>query len=213
MFSGALDLFAGLLWWIVIIVVILLVGILALWIAKQRKMKIIFFEIINTGNGKIWLKKSKCGWVGTNHYLRGLITTGPRQVLTTSDGREIMNGSARYFHSFNGKPCIICKRKDDDPKILVPIEKVMIDGEDMIAEIAPASYIEAAVNLYNRDKREIQGWWEKNAVYVMFAGVMLFAFISIVVVARMISDGQASIADQMKTIGSSCGAILASSAP
>jgi len=107
--------------WIIVIFFLVFAGLGSLWVRKQKKLCYSCIVVRNTGNGKIDLKTMKAGWFKTNSMLGGLWDYGMEEELRTGGWRcpvdKIQGGSTVDFHEINGKRGLICRRKDDDPKV------------------------------------------------------------------------------------------------
>ena len=116
--------------WIIVIFFLVFAGLGSLWVRKQKKLCYSCIVVRNTGNGKIDLKTMKAGWFKTNSMLGGLWDYGMEEELRTGGWRcpvdKIQGGSTVDFHEINGKRGLICRRKDDDPKVLVALTKMEI---------------------------------------------------------------------------------------
>ena len=196
------------LFWIGLIVLGIFIGFVGILIWNKRK-KYIFpvVEITGLGKGKVSLDYSKAGWFKKKKVFFGLIEKGGEEELICKRGnRKIYYVSSQDYHDINGKRGIICKRKDDDPEILVPLSKVEIKNPEVIAEIAPADFRDVAVQILDEKKKESLTWWEQNAPLVITLGILGFALIALIIIfqfAKGESSAWREAMIQMKTLASS----------
>ena len=181
--AGALQLLTSTLTWALVLLAIIGVTFLALKVKQARKFRYPCLEIIGLGQGKCAFYTSKAGWFKKNRKFFGLVEMGGEQELICKDGkRKIHNISSTDYHEFNGKRCVVCKRKDDDPEILVPINDIEISNLKLINQIAPADYRDAAVDILERKQREITTWWDKNQQLIISTIVYIFGIIALVLI-------------------------------
>ena len=126
-------------------------------VKNSRLLKYPMLECIDVGNGKMNLTYTKkgCGWFKIHRTLFGLIESG-EEVMKSKNGRRIFCGSSIDFQEINGKRGLVVKRKDDDPKILVPLTKMEISNLYLLSEIAPADYRDASTQLIDESKNEMR---------------------------------------------------------
>ena len=128
-----------------VLLLILLVGTWgSLMIRKRRRLKFPMLEMTNLGGGKQGVILSKCGWFKSRRVLFGLLDWGGDDVMLSKDNRQIQEASSEDFHEINGKRGMIVARKPDDPRILVPLNKLEISNSKLLAEIAPADFRDAS---------------------------------------------------------------------
>jgi len=212
--AGMLQLLSSTLTWALVLLGIIVVTFIALKLKQNRKFKYPCLEIVGLGQGKCAFYTSKAGWFKKNRKFFGLVEMGGEQELVCKDQkRKIHNISSTDYHEFNGKRCVVCKRKDDDPDILVPLNKVEIRNLNLLASIAPADYRDAGIQIMEEKKRETMTWLEKNGALVMAIGIFIFGIIALVIVfnfAKGESTAWRDFAEASKTAGT---VILNSSAP
>jgi len=188
--------------WIVIIFIIASVSILFMWIRKKRKLIYQCLEVVNYSRGKTGFNLLKAGWYGKNKFLR-LYDWGEEQV-ETQDGELILNFSTEDFQEINGKRGIVVARDPVNPDVLVPINNVRIKGEEMLAEIAPAEYRDAAISIIKDADKETADYTKRIMEWVIIGGVIIFAVIAIIIVAQMIKNGQKEASDLIIRAGDTC---------
>ena len=181
--AGMLGLLSSTLTWAIGLAIFIVIVITGLKIKQSRQFKYPCLEVIGLGQGKISCTISKAGWFKKNRTFFGLIESGGEQELICKDGkRKIHNISSTDYHELNGKRCIICKRKDDDPDVLVPLNKVTIKNLELLASIAPADYRDAGIQIIEEKRRETMSWLEKNSALVLAMGIFVFGIIALVIV-------------------------------
>ena len=121
--------------WVGVVIVMTIAFIGSLKLKKVKRLRYPVLEIVNLGGKKIGVEISKAGWFKTQSFLFGLIETkAGEDELRLKDGRKILAGSSEDFHEINGKRGLILKRKDDDPKILVPLTSLEIKNMGLRSE-------------------------------------------------------------------------------
>jgi len=176
--------------WIIVIFFFLFVTFIFLYTRKRRRFEFPCLEIIGLGEGKIRVEETKCGWFKTKKMLFGLLDYGGEDELLAKSrisfgkDRRVLYASSEDYHEINGKRGIICKRKDDDPEILVPLNKFKVTNYELLAEIAPADYRDAGVKIMEDKRKETLSWWDENKSTVLMAGTIVFAIIAIILVLK-----------------------------
>jgi len=212
--SGMMGLLSSTLTWAVVLILFFIVIYIALKIKQSRKFRYPVLEIIGLGQGKISVQITKGGWFKKNRSFFGLIENGGEDELITKDGkRKIHNISSTDYHELNGKRCIICKRKDDDPEVLVPLNKVEIVNLKLLASIAPADYRDAGIQILEAKRRETMSWMEKYSPMIITIGVFIFAIIALIIVFNFAKGESAAWRTQLETCKSAGAIILNSTAP
>jgi len=215
--AGMMGLLSSTLTWAIVLAIIIVVGVGLLKFKQKLKFKYPCLEVVSLGQGKCAFYSSKAGWFKKRRKFFGLIETGGEQELICkakgNPMRKIHNISSTDYHEFNGKRCILCKRKDDDPDILVPLNKVEIKNLGLLASIAPADYRDAAAQILEEKRRETMSWLDKNAPMLIAMGVLIFGLIALVIVfnfAKGESSAWRAYAEGAKNAGT---IILNSTAP
>lgn len=212
--AGLMGLLSSTLTWAIVLFLIMVVTFLFLKLKQAKKFRYPCLEIISLGQGKCSFYKSKAGWFKKNRKFFNLVEVGGESELICKDGkRKIHNISSTDYHEFNGKRCVVCKRKDDDPDILVPINKVEINNLGLLASIAPADYRDAAVQILEDKKKETMSWLDKNAPLLIAMGVFIFGLIALIIVfnfAKGESSAWRTYAESVRTAGT---VIMNSTAP
>jgi len=187
------------------LLILFLFSLFILFLIIKRKLKFVYpcLEIISLGQGKISVNVSKAGWFKKNKNFFNLIETGGEQELICKNGnRKIFCASSVDYHEINGKRGIICKRKDDDPEVLVPISKVNIENLDLLLRIAPADYRDAAEDILEKKKQEVLTWVEKNLPLIISLTVFIFGLVALIIVfnfAKQESSAWRAFANSART--------------
>ena len=180
--------------WIAVIFVLIVFSIGGLWIRKQRKLEYQCFVIRKTGNGKVDMKIMKAGWFKSKKILGGLMDWSGELQLETGGFRQpvdkIQAGSTIDFHEIDGKKGLICRRKDDDPKILVPLTKIDIVNDEILGAIASADLRDASVNIVRQAEKETRNRTQEIVQWIIMGGVIMLALIVIIMSYQFVSKAQ-----------------------
>lgn len=172
------------LFWVIVALVLTCGAFAVLWWRKRTRMKYNALEVISFGNGKIGLNMHKAGMFKQKSTLGGLIDYGNEFRFKTDDGRIIRDASTDDLHDIFGKKSFLVRRKDDDPKILVPITRVGFKNEKLLMEIAPADFRDASVEIVAEATKETQGFLEKYLPYIMLGAIVVFFVISMILASQ-----------------------------
>jgi hypothetical protein len=179
--SGWLS--SGLFW--LIIGIGLTIGVISLLVVnRNRKLKYNCLELINFGNGKVGINKLKAGTFKKKSIFFGLFDVGSENVYKTSDGRIIPEANSDDLHDIMNKKGFILRRKDDDPKLLVPISAIGWKNERALFEIAPADFRDASVNIVEGATKETQSWADKYLPYIMIGGIIIFSIVAFILASQ-----------------------------
>ena len=174
---------SGIFW--LVITIILTVGIIVLLIfSKRRRLKWNALEFLNYGNGKVGINKLRCGIFKKKNAVFGLWDYGTENTIKCADGRIILEGTTGDLHDIMGKKGFLLRRKDDDPKILVPISKVKWENEAPLFQIAPADFRDASVNIVDTASKETQNWADKYLPYIMLGGMVIFFIVGFILASQ-----------------------------
>lgn len=183
------------LFWLIIISIFIVGVFVILIIRKKRRLQYEGMEITEYGvNTNV-----KCGWFGIVSYLKGLWWSG-REVMKTKDNEIINDFSEEDFKLINGKRGVVFYR---DPVSfgLYPISKVTVKGKEALANIPPASYVDAAIDIYNDTTKETSDWKEKVIQFVAWALVVVFSLVAIIVIVQYVKNAQTEAADLLIQAG------------
>tara|TARA_Y100000310_G_C20572030_1_gene758546 strand:+ start:108 stop:767 length:660 start_codon:yes stop_codon:yes gene_type:complete len=203
---------SGLVWFIIAIV--LTVGVITLlFYIKKKKLKYNVKEIISYGNGKIGMNKMRAGIFKKKTAVFGLWDYGAENVFKTSDGRIILEAQTDDLHDIEGRKGFILRRKDDDPKILVPINKISWKGYESVFNIAPADYRDASVNIIDSATKETQGWADKYLPYLMLGGMVIFFIVGFILASQFFNRTVDKAGEILVKVSENRGVAVASGAP
>ena len=174
---------SGLFW--LVMTILATIGVFAiLLINKRRRLIWNCLEVISYGNGKIGVNKLRAGIFKKKKAIFGLWDYGTENVMKCEDGRIILEGTTDDLMDIMGKKGYVLRRKDDDPKILVPISKVNWEGEKALLEIAPADFRDASVNIVDTATKETQTWADKYLPYIMLGGMVIFFIVGFILASQ-----------------------------
>jgi len=178
------------LFWIFIIGGMVVLALLILVFKKHRALKHVVIEYMSLGRQKVNINtksshplfrgKLKAGWFGNRTRFGGLWDYGPFQIMKTNDNREIRNVSSEDFHEINGRSAIIVQRSPENPKILVPINKVELTNSSILNSIAPMDLTGAGAEILAANERELKDRLSEVLQVLAILGVgviVLFAII------------------------------------
>lgn len=189
---------------------------------KRHKMKFPVVELTDLGQGKIAFRDFFGGWVKSKTMFFGLIEIGGEQIFTLQDGRKVFYTASTDFHEINGRRGLVVIRKTDDPKILMPlhkgeiknkldnkgnavfdiVENMTIGKKNLMMEIAPADYRDVSVNIIESASNETMGKLDKYLPYLILAGIVAFAFISLILTIQYnkwsITEAKAMVTEASK---------------
>lgn len=206
-FSGAtsmlVDWLVSPLIWFVVVIVFVAATFGYVWIRKKRKLIYTCLEIVKYKGGKAGFNEIKAGWFGKKKTLKNWWDYGEEQV-ETQDGDKILNFSTEDFQEINGKRGIVVARDPVNPDILVPITTVSFKGEEMLAEIAPAEYRDAAVDIIKDADRETSDWTKQLIQWVLLGMLIIASLVSIIVITQMVKNGQQEAANLILEAGETC---------
>jgi len=186
--------------WLIIIVGFVLGVFLILYLRKKRKLAFPVIEMVDHGSGKFAINVLKGGYFGKTLYLKGLWWKG-EEVFRVSSGEIILDLSTEDYQEINGKRGVVCFRDPINQDILVPITRCQFKNKELLAEIANASYRDAAVDIFKESVKETSEWKEKLIQFGMWAAVIIFSLVAIIVIIQMIKNGQSKAAELMLQAG------------
>jgi len=174
---------SGLFWFVMAI--LLTIGVLViLVINKRRRLRWNCLELLSYGNGKVGINLLRAGIFKKKTSIFGLWDYGNENVIKCADGRIVLEGTTSELMDVMGKKGFLLRRKDDDPKILVPISKVDWRNEKAIFEIAPADFRDASVNIVDTATKETQTWADKYLPYIMLGGMVIFFIVGFILASQ-----------------------------
>ena len=170
--------------WMVMAILLTLGIVVILVLHKRRKLRWNALEIISYGNGKVGINSLKCGIFKKKSSFFGLWDSGSENTIKCADGRIILEASTGDLQDIMGKKGFMLRRKDDDPKILVPISKVRWENEKPLFEIAPADFRDASVNIVDTATKETISWADKYLPYIMLGGMVVFFIVGFILASQ-----------------------------
>lgn len=198
--SGLFKMLISPVFWIAILLCIMMGLTVVLWVRKKRRCKFPTVEFVDLGNNKVGINFLKAGWFGKTSYLNGLWWSG-NEVLKLASGEEIREFSTEDYHEVNGQRGILCFRDPEDQDMIVPITKltlpkfketavgkVVFKNRELVAEIAPASFRDAAVDCIIQSTKETQDWKEKVIQYVVYGVIAIVLLVIVIVIIKFAGE-------------------------
>jgi len=210
----ALGWATSLVFWSIMIVGLIVVFFASLKVRQSMRFKYPCIEIVSLGQGKVSAYVTKAGWFKKRKTFGGLLEIGGEQELICKDNkRKIFCASSIDYHEINGKRGLICKRKDDDPDVLVPLDEVEVKNLKLLVRIAPADYRDAAVDILEEKRKETMTWLEKNAPVIITIGLLLFALIALIIIFQFAKQESAAWRDYALGVKAATQAVASTTAP
>lgn len=203
---------SGLFW--LVMTILLTIGILLILVVnKRRRLRWNVLELLSFGNGKVGINKIRAGIFKKKTSVFGLWDYGYENVIKCNDGRIIIEGTTDDLHDIMGKKGFIVRRKDDDPKILVPISKVTWKNEAPLFEIAPADFRDASVNIVDSATKETQTWADKYLPYIMLGGMVIFFIVGFILASQFFNRAMDKSIEVQRMQCTNAGNVVSSGAP
>lgn len=203
---------SGLFW--LIMAILLTVGVLViLVIHKRRRLRWNVLELLSYGNGKIGINKLRAGIFKKKTTIFGLWDYGTENVIKCADGRIILEATSEDLMDILGKKGFLVRRKDDDPKILVPISKVDWKNEKALFEIAPADFRDASVNIVDTAVKETQSWADKYLPYIMLGGMVIFFIVGFILASQFFNRTVDKAGEILISVSGNAGSVSAGASP
>ena len=180
---------------------------------KKRKLKWNCLELLNYGNGKIGVNKIRAGIFKKKNTIFGLWDYGTENIIKTNDGRTVLEGTTDDLMDVLGKKGFILRRKDDDPKILVPISSIMWKNEKALFEIAPADFRDASVNIVDTATKETQSWADKYLPYILLGGMVIFFIVGFILASQFFNRTIDKAGEILIAVSKNQGVVAPSGAP
>jgi hypothetical protein len=214
--------------WLIFSAVLTFSMILILWWKKRTRLKYNALELISYGNGKTGFNISKAGVFKTKSALGGLWDYGNEFVFKLNDGRIIAGASTDHLQDLFGRKGFIVRRKDDDPKIVVPVDKILWkikvqcpkcqykfiqNSEYPLFQIAPSDYRDASTRIIDDATKETQGFMEKYLPYIMLGAVIIFFVISMILATQFFNRTVDKAGEILKQAGTNAGNTVPTTAP
>lgn len=189
--------------WFVLIFAFIAATFGFLWIRKRRKLIYDVLEVVLYKGQKAGFNLLKAGWFGKKKALKRWWDYGEEQV-ETRDGEKILNFSTEDFQEINGKRGIVVMRDPVNPDVLVPISSVSVSNGHLLAEIAPAEYRDAALDIINDADKETKDWTKQLVQWVLLGMLIVASLVSIIVIAQMVKNGQEEASKLILEAGKTC---------
>jgi len=180
----ALNTISSVLFWVLFILFLMITTFGMLYIRKQRKFKFPCLIQFDLGSGKIGIEKTKAGWFRSKKSFFGLFDHGGERRLEVKDKRIIQQASTQDFHELNHKRGLICYAKPDDPKVLLPVKRIILTNGNLVEDIAPADFRDTSSKILDEAQREQIAGWEKFAQYAVIGVIAITALISIILIIQ-----------------------------
>jgi hypothetical protein len=192
---------------LIVIVVVIFIVILSgfLYLRKRRALIFSCAEFVDLGNGKTninFLGNKSAGWFGKKKGLLGLWRTGDK-VMMTKFMKTIELFSEEDFQEVNGSRGVVFYR-DPVRRALFPINRLGVNGKDLVVDIAPAEYTDAAVDIIQKNEVETMDKLSKFAPYIMFAVMGMIFLIAIIVIVNYVGKSQTEAKDLVLSAGKTC---------
>jgi hypothetical protein len=197
---------SGLFWFV--IAVVLTIGVfIILSVNKRRRLKWNVLELLSYGNGKVGINLLTAGIFKKKSTIFGLWDYGNENVIKCNDGRLILEGSLGDLMDIMGRKGFMVRRKDDDPKILVPVNRISWKGENALFEITPADFRDASVNIIDTANRETQSWADKYLPYIMLGGMVIFFIVGFILASQFFNRTVDKAGEILIKVASNAGSV------
>lgn len=174
---------------------------------KRRKLQYPLIELVRYGtSGEIYglnYMPKGAGWFGKEKTMFGLWDRGEK-VMKTKYGDEIVGFSTDDYREVNNQRGIVVYRDPDDQDILVPISKIEMKNQDILAHIAPVELREKGAELMKQASKETSDRTEKLAVTIVLGLVCIVVLIVSIILVNAISKNTADINNQKYNETTSC---------
>jgi hypothetical protein len=192
--------------WLLIIAIVLGITFGFLIMRKRRKLMFPAAEIVDLGGqGKTcinFIGKKGAGWFGKKRWLFNLWDYGD-EVMRIKDGSIIEEFSEEDFQEVNGTRGVIFYR-DPIRRLLFPINKLTVHNKELVTCIAPATYTDTALDIIKAGEDETKDWKEKIMQFLIWAGIIIFSLVAIIVITQMVKNGQENAAKLIVDAGETC---------
>ena len=195
--------FSSFIFWFILAIIFLVVSYGFLALRKKFKLKFPVLEKVELGGGKMCYTSLKGGWFKSKSILGGLYDYSGEEVFKTNDNRQVQDLSSEDYHDVFGKRGVVCFRKGDDPKVLLPISRETLDKESRrsVNSIAPADFRDTANRLNADALAETSNWVDKYAPMLILGTMGVIFFISIIMIVQMVKQGQTEAKDLILQAG------------
>lgn len=202
-FGQMQGILANILMFVVVGIIIGSFLFIIIFVKKTKKLKFPVLEIIKLKHGRIAINKTKAGWFKRQQKFFGLIEKG-EELMMTEDKRIIADVSAEDFEEINGKRGLVVRRKDDDPKILLPISRIQFQNENLLMEIAPADFRDTAIRLLEQEADNLKTGFEKKLPQIINIGLVVITMIVLMFLIQQSSQALQQTADKCLAYQQAC---------
>lgn len=179
---------SGLFWTVTGVIIVAIIAFFYLSMSRRGKLKYNVLEVVRFGNGKTGVNLLKAGIFKNKTTFFGLLDYGSENIFKTSDGRKIQGAKTSQLHDVLGKKGFWVVRKTDDPKILIPLDKVYIQNLEALLNIAPADFRDVSTEIVNNALKETAGGWEKILPYLAIGVIVILCIITVVINQQMTNN-------------------------
>jgi len=88
-----------------------------------------------------------------------------------------------------------------NPDILAPISRVAVTNTHLLAEIAPAEYRDAALDIIKDVDKETADWTKQLVQWILLGMLIIASLVSIIVITQMVKSGQTEAANLILEAG------------
>lgn len=184
MLDTAFSAVTSVLFWVIFVLIFIATVFGMLYIRKRRKYKFPCLIQFDLGSGKIGIEKTKVGWFRSKKMFFGLLDWRGERRLEVKDKRIIQQASTQDFHELDHKRGLIVYAKPDDPKVLLPIKRIIIENGNLVEAIAPADFRDTSSKILDEAHKEAQAGWEKFAQYAVIGILAITTLICIILVIQ-----------------------------
>ena len=143
---------------------------------------------------------AKAGLFGSKFYFFGLWWSNDN-VYRTDNGKEILGYSPKYFILINGQRGMRVVEHPTNPNKYIPIEKLVIEGMNLMMSMPDLKYNDFAITDLTRKKKVLSNKNDALMQTLVFAGLIVFALLSIIFIVQMIQHSQQQAKDLLIQAG------------
>jgi hypothetical protein len=179
--------------WLLFGFLLIMVSFGSLYMKKKGRYRFPVIIIQDNGNGKVNVVSTRAGWFKSKKMFGGLLDYKGEKRLEVKDGRIVQHGGTADFHEINYLSGLVLIEKEDDPKILIPIDRLLLNKEsqEIIARVAPGSYRNASSIILEETKQETTADWQQVATILLVGFVGVILFISIIMTIQYVKNTMA----------------------
>lgn len=143
---------------------------------------------------------SKAGLFGSKFYFFGLWWSNDK-VYRTNTGREILGITQSDFCMINGKRGVRCMIHPTNSNKLIPIPKIVLQNRTLMMSMPDLKYNDFAITDLTRKKKVLSNKNDALMQTLVFAGLIVFALLSIIFIVQMIQHSQQQAKDLLIQAG------------